>query len=642
MPEPSAEVLAYRDQLYQMGLIFNTVDGLPRSTHIELESTNEGFGNPIGYDSWQSLHDHIQRLISECRNADLHTLRFYNNYLSDSLDALASPLCLNQMEEHREAMATKDRTLLGILRYIVTKKDQLTPTAYSWRWLRDKWKELAAKQSDDWPWNQGMALENYLKVCNRYVKKRWPEAPDIIVVDKNSARLSFGFGSYFGVYYHLYYHGQSDVEKFEEQEIFVSKPVLTRMQMEGGLREVDGKWYTPDNWIQVMEFDKNGKATRYVDTFFPKEKYNLWTCPHCGRYMWKKVKTPVKELEIDLCPQCAARAIRDNPAHTKKTVFGQYHSHGNWNFMIRRSPKDVGMIPMGIEIEMHPRYSHPDLIGFSVEEIAWELYRQQIALNEKWNEFYCERDGSLADNGIELVSNPMTLSFAQDYWGKMLPVLRQWCSGWNVAKNNGNSEASYGIHITTARRHWKDLALARFIKFLDNKNNVDFNYAMAQRNFAYGSRDSGVSSGCFKKLSDAVNIAGKKIGASKTKYSSVNVKGSRLVEVRIFASTLQQESFLKNYEFIESFWKWSHETAFSISADEYLRWLVVQPNTFRRYPNLLGYLLRDNLYYKTNGRTAIKMKNKYKDIIKERPTGQAALDLGIEAAPNIEKDEECV
>lgn len=626
----------------ELGLYFNTPDGHPRRTQIEWRDRNRA-GFPVGFANWEQF-----KLYLEERGYD-----FTNNYWLDADDALQSPFCCGgpnvrpTFQNVDNPMAKK--TLLPILRSLLEKPDKIKPSSYTWGWLtsiyyniENNWYNETRQRSYYRQYDvdrTDACMVMFLAECNRYLKHRNPEFKDVIVSRSLGGRYSFGFKRYFKSYYHLYYT-EDDPCTFIQQENLVPETSLNRMIQEQTVKEVDGEYYTTDHWIKFSTWADGSKKQTTV--FWPTHKHELCRCEKCRSIVFKKEIKEILELDSVVCPSCSGGGIPKNAEHTRDTVFSGYHSHGNWKFLIRRNHGEWDSLPMGIEIEMHPNKNLPVHLKEHPNRIAWNLYNEQQDINPKWHEFYCERDGSLGDRGIELVSNPMTLGFAQEYWGKMLPILRKYCVGWNTIKHNGGAN-SYGIHITSNRKYWKDLQLARLIKFMDYKANAEFLYCIAQRSFNFGSGSSKIGGGNFKTLSKAVGFSNKKITNSPNKYGSINVKSNNLIEIRVFASTLMQSSFLKNFEFVDSFWNWTRVTPLSFHYEDYLKWMSSQPIAYKRWPNLLSYLLKDHFYYKVSADHAIKSKNKFKEFIKTTPVGQMALDLPVTAEiTDVDGDIECV
>lgn len=622
--------------LNSIGLVFATPNGLPRATTI-----NFGSGNPAGYSSWEAYQKKIVEVLQHYADTDIY---------KDTVDALASPFCTG---ESFQTMA-RARTLLYLINKIGKSHKDLPQTSYTWQWLANridivfhKWQNgdptLTGRRCPEaWANGDWVVYENYvLESINKYLKKHYPECPRIM---KNKYFHSgYGLEGTLMEVHHVVYHNEPSMYREEIQ--YLPKEKGKRSIEQGYFREYNGKIYTKDNWFRIRTYDKHGNPGE-KDIFWPKDKNIICKCNACHELVHQDGIVEVLELETQMCYPCSKLPRRNKP-HTTVTVWGDYHSHPWWRFFVRRSHGEWDSLPMGIEIEMMTRRVKDEDTNNAPSFVAWQLYTEQIELNPKWHEFFCERDGSLHDGrGIELVSNPMTLGFAQEYWEKMLPKLREYCVGWNTPKH-GDSEHSYGIHLTTSRKYWTDLQLARLIKFIDSKENALFMYCMAQRNYNYGSKKIPIGGGVYKTLSGAVSMVDKKIVGSKERYSSVNIKSKNLVELRIFASTLQQDSFMKNYEFLDSFWNWCKLTPFNIDYKNYLAWVGLQPLAYKRYPHLLKHLLKDHFYFKVGGGKAVKQANIFKEFIKTLPVGQQSLDLevtGVELTSTIQDQEdiECV
>jgi hypothetical protein len=319
----------------------------------------------------------------------------------------------------------------------------------------------------------------------------------------------------------------------------------------------------------------------------------FWRAPHLSKHP--------KTGKL-VCPTCKVKNII-NPRFTERNIFGGYHSHSYWQFYVNNSKRLEQDLPMGIEVEMHPRPKYAQATACT------HIYEQQLKANPDWHELYFERDGSLAVEGIEMVSNPMTLRFAREYWSKILPSVRKVCTGWACNYVNGNQINPYGIHITTLREKWSNLQLVRLIKFVNWKENKHFLWAIAQRSFVFSGTTLGMYDNVDLQYLPYASKRGKLIGGN-SRYLAVNL-ASKKVELRFFASTLNQESFMKNYEFVDAFWHWTKETSYSCYASDFLTWLSTHKDVYTRWPNLLGYLFRSSFYYKMANGTTKKLLNSF-------------------------------
>jgi hypothetical protein len=114
----------------------------------------------------------------------------------------------------------------------------------------------------------------------------------------------------------------------------------------------------------------------------------------------------------------------------------------------------------------------------------------------------------------------------------------------------------------------------------------------------------------------------------------VHIKGpaTDLVEVRMFRSTLNQESFLKNLEFIDAFLAWTKETGWSVNYIDFLAWLGTKPHHYSRYANLLSYLSKDKFSLWDASRPLV---NPWKEKVRQRKQSKH-----LTPAPKLVYDDE--
>ena len=389
---------------------------------------------------------------------------------------------------------------------------------------------------------------------------------------------------------------------------------------------VDKNWWWYEHMMQLYDYKNNALVVTEVSINVKNEQ-----CPVCSK-KWipgNHFYSPVTELKS--CRLCSTDK-KDNPRPTRpEGIVSSYHSHrlGSWQFQIQRTgdPQDGDTLPMGIEVEVQPMNTISPGIW------AFEVFKHQVSCNPEWNNIYFERDGSLGEGGVECITNPMTLLFHKEYWEKMLPFMRKNARGWNLQDTKTGAERhSYGIHITSNRKYWGDLGIARLQQFMLYEGNYNFAKAIAQRNHNYNS----VMAGGYKK--EQIRIKNFHEFDDKTKKMTannrrghVNVKGE-LIEIRAFASTLNQESFMKNLEFVDSFRNYVRETPYNIEYQVYLKWLMSRASHLKKYNNLISYLHRKKFPVKN---ASVSIENVWLDLLKFRPQ---YLKKPVEFTPTLTAD----
>ncbi|MHB8739480.1 MAG: hypothetical protein ACYC9D_12965 [Candidatus Dormibacteria bacterium] len=369
--------------------------------------------------------------------------------------------------------------------------------------------------------------------------------------------------------------------------------------------------------------------------FVGDEKLKYQNCSCCD-ILWSRIHLVSLEGQEKTCPLCVLEQQKPNIPHKIDTIYQQYHHsvRNGWKYKIKRL-KNEDQMPMGVELEVESR---PIVIPNPQYETqthrAWDIYQGQIKANPDWHELMFERDGSLGSHGIEIISNPMTLDFAVPFWTTMIPIIQKNAVGWNTESLAG-PQPEYGIHLTCSREYWSDFRMARMIKFLSNPENTFFMLAIAQRATLYGGTDIGKFDPALKK--HVTFISKGKLGTSPTRYTLANVK-QKFIELRMFRSTLNLESFLKNLEFFDALHHWCKETPYSIHYMDYIKWILHTPETRERYKNLISYLNRSKFYIK---KLKSPIVNTWKDVISQYAKGQRALfELTDTIVDTIPPDEE--
>lgn len=344
---------------------------------------------------------------------------------------------------------------------------------------------------------------------------------------------------------------------------------------------VQKDWFTESAFMRYFTMGPNN-SRKTLESAYPTVK----VCNLCGDYYDPKAMSIHKILRSPSCHWCATTKIK-NPTPTIKSIYGPYHSHkSTYKFWPHRAPKDA-TVPIGVELEM--QFASYGADAFNQPQEAWALHKHYTATNPDANLFYFEADGSLGESGIEMVTQPMSRLLQRDFWKTMLPKIRERFVGWNTEKLAGNNQ--FGIHLTFDISEWGRFHLGRLIKFIENPTNRVFIQAIAQRGSLYGN-SAGIADR-EKKISEVVVLDKGKFIESCSKYQAINVKG-HLCEVRLFRSTLNHVSFMKNLEFMYAFHEWCNNTPYSHDAAAFISWLLANATTlYPKYPNLYKFFCHE-------------------------------------------------
>lgn len=216
-----------------------------------------------------------------------------------------------------------------------------------------------------------------------------------------------------------------------------------------------------------------------------------------------------------------------------------------------------------------------------------------------------ERDGSLDDyNGFEIITKP----YGREEWGHMVESIFNTLQEHEAVGYNEPAGSNYGIHLTVHRRFLSPLSEARIAMFLVDEVNQNFVRAIAQRaqiyNAQYGVGMGDVVNPNLRSVSDGLikSYSGPNYDIAKSgkiygkgKYCPVNFK-ENLAEFRIFQSTTNPVSFVKNLEFVWALIKWTNaSTGCSHDHRDFLLWLNT-PQQRSEFPVLSTFLSKRSFY----------------------------------------------
>lgn len=206
------------------------------------------------------------------------------------------------------------------------------------------------------------------------------------------------------------------------------------------------------------------------------------------------------------------------------------------------------------------------------------------------NDFlYFKNDGSLS-NGFEIVTHPMTISYIKrnkNVWADILNQLRS-------NKYRSYDTKTCGMHIHISKNAFTTWHLYRFMKFF--VDNADFVTKISQRKIENLDRwaaltDTPGSSDKEYTQDKLMYKAKKKYGNGK-RYLAVNLQNDKSVEVRIFRGTLNDSSFFKNIEFVQSVYDYTKSVP---DADMSLKSFLTFIKDVNEYPYLRKFIADKNI-----------------------------------------------
>lgn len=384
------------------------------------------------------------------------------------------------------------------------------------------------------------------------------------------------------------------LEDGDEDHIVVQGSFVCSPCAENYVSDYRGHWIHQDHAVPIyddLHDYERGNAQGYIqrredlqdnDDDGNYEGYELFSTP---RRMWAG-------------PDLVAY-LREQEEEARGGPLASYHGTPR-KFTPYDATPSLHRPPLGVELEVYNEDR-----GFIVCKLHEQFNKRP---SPAWTQLILERDGSLDDDyGFEIVTQPLGLAEWNDLGPRLLNTLRD---DGTLAYQTGGT---YGIHVNIARRSLSPLQEARMMLFLCAEENRRFVQCVAQRgdiyhaelgigslfntkptkanNYDYGTPISRIGS-----LRRAPDEKPKIMGRGK--YCPINWKRD-VGEFRIFQSTLNEESFFKNLEFVWALAEWTHPMSATGSSwyfVEFLKWLGQRPKARKDYKNLLAYLRRPKHY----------------------------------------------
>ena len=251
-----------------------------------------------------------------------------------------------------------------------------------------------------------------------------------------------------------------------------------------------------------------------------KLEEKAFKCTNCGKWHLKSKKATV---ELNVCRDCWSGM---------KNLIRDYHNYESCFFEIHKDcDENIDKIPtLGFELEVEPRGS------------KYERKETSYLINDVMDDLTVfEYDGSL-DDGFEIISHPMTLSYAHkcDKLKDMFDVLQRTKYG-----DTGNT----GLHIHVGRQclgsteQKRDDTITKILVILETFQKEVCNFARRNPN------------GYCRFLTDS---SGKKTlkyvkrNRSGDRYTVLNENNCNTIEFRIFKATDDYETLMATLELVNN------------------------------------------------------------------------------------------
>ena len=251
-----------------------------------------------------------------------------------------------------------------------------------------------------------------------------------------------------------------------------------------------------------------------------------YQCANCGDYC----------LEDDVvyrdgyyyCPDCAP-----------SSVIADYHHTEAEHFL--NVPGDAGQPYLGVELEME----YPD-------DNSRLIAAQEILGHPQYGSYYeCKEDGSLSDTGLEVVTQPATLSYHESGYDQlMLDVAHK-----HHAESHNPGTCGLHVHIDADFFTETHIIEARqragyIIDTLFSACEPQI-VCFSRRSYTSLNHWAGILNIRMVKPSSPLTDKLREYRAAKfTRYQAVNLDNTGTIELRVFRGTLRDETFYASLEFV--------------------------------------------------------------------------------------------
>lgn len=316
-----------------------------------------------------------------------------------------------------------------------------------------------------------------------------------------------------------------------------------------------GKWV--HNRVTNMRYIEDTREHICIGCYVEGEYFY---CDHCGRYFSEDALGLYNE-PYTYCDNCSDDYVRcedcDEILHYSDAVEidGNYYcSYCAENHLHGSDLHDYGYKPSPIFYGEKPNEDHQLFIGVELEVDDGEDANYLCGELEDYEEIYCKHDGSLGDEGVEIVSHPCTL----DYHMHSL----EWAGIMAECITNGytsHDAETCGLHTHVNRTFFgttddeQDLNIAKVVLLV---NRFFDSHIVPFSRRKHSQLDNWAKKNTIQKIysTDNDKIVSQKVKASKNgeRYQAVNLQNRNTIEFRVFRGTLKYSTFIATLQFVDT------------------------------------------------------------------------------------------
>lgn len=298
------------------------------------------------------------------------------------------------------------------------------------------------------------------------------------------------------------------------------------------------------------------------DTYFHEVEGEIWCenctdshaykCDCCGDYSKENygdrhttLCESCRDNHYTICADCGELIANDDSYYNERD--GEYYCE----YCYSDHTGVVNDYGYEMDLQFHKTDNDPEkplYLGFELEAGGASSYDiEDIARNIKGydeyeNFFTLKEDGSIPDSGFELVTQPMTLQYHQQYgWNNILSDMSK-----EGLKSHDLGGDACGLHVHASRNY---LTQSQWII-------VDWFVSKYQSKWETIARRKECHWAKFKKQEDARPVSEKYGKTNYDRYHAVNFENYNTVEFRLFRGTLKYETLMATLELIDALINW--------------------------------------------------------------------------------------
>ena len=303
----------------------------------------------------------------------------------------------------------------------------------------------------------------------------------------------------------------------------------------GGVNHIDGVREVNDSFYCESCFNRNYLYCADCDQ--PTPRNDSWRVTgQSGRL--QHICEECRDENYNECENCGAmhhmdNLTRDGGDNLVCPACANKHVECIHNYGYKPCPRfhGKGKLQHGVELEID---------GGGRQVFVDSINRDELSKNE--NLFYLKDDGSLTEDGIEIVTNPATLDYHLNKfpWNEL--IKRAIKAGY-TSHNNGHC----GLHVHVSRDYFNDSELASMkLVYLFEKFWTEFVALSRRREFGYCSRPGELLSRNKMTINNMRQLKGKANDFGR--YQAVNLIPDNTIEFRLWRGTLNLETIRATLE----------------------------------------------------------------------------------------------